>query len=223
MWFGWIVASNPLAGWWGKNKRTVYIVAAVIVVLYLFIGNNGGTKTKRVTMPKEYGSAGRELLVHAPGHPKNPIPLVLILHDDNAAAKNLDHDSGAGSVANSEDFAVAYPEAVGGLWRIDGPDSPDAQYIRDVVSFVADRKSKIDLNQVYIWGVGEGARLAQTTVCGGAKPVFAAVGVVGQFTQEPQSPCPARAPQERVAETKWNKKVSEALWKASEPHRLPTA
>lgn len=217
------MASNPLAGWWGKNKRTVYIVAAVIIVLWVFIGTNGGTKTKRVTMPKDYGSAGRELLVHAPGHPKKPIPLVLILHDDNVTAKSLDHDSRAGSVANDEDFAIAYPEAVGGLWRIGGPDSPDAQYIRDVIAFVADKKSKIDPNRVYIWGVGEGARLAQTVVCGGGKPIFAEVGVVGQFTQEPQSPCPGRAPQDRVAETKWNRKVSETLWKASSPRRLPAA
>jgi polyhydroxybutyrate depolymerase len=221
VWFGWTVASNPLAGWWGKNKRTVYIVAAVIIVLWVFIGHSGGTKTTRVSLPKDYGSAGRELLVHAPAHPGKPIPLVLILHDDNSDAKTLDKDSHAGSVANKRDFAVAYPEAVGGTWRIDGPDGADARYLRDVVSYVSAKKSKIDVSQVYVWGVGEGARLALTAVCGTGKPVFAAVGVVGQFTQEPQPACPGRAPEERVAETKWNEKVSEALWKASSPHRLP--
>ncbi|CAO5226810.1 PHB depolymerase family esterase [Frankia sp. AgKG'84/4] len=215
MWFGVIVASNPLAGWWGKNKRTAYIVLAVIVVLFVFVNRGGGAKTKRVEMPKDYGSAGRELLVHAPAHPKKPIPLVLILHDDNLDAKTLDHDSGAGSVANSRDFAVAYPEAVGGTWRIDSPDGADAQYLRDVVAYVSAKKSKIDPNRVYVWGVGEGARLALTTVCATGKPVFAAVGVVGQFAQEPQSPCGDRVPKVRAADIEWKKKVSEALWEAS--------
>ncbi|WP_261554033.1 PHB depolymerase family esterase [Frankia tisae] len=222
MWFGWIVASNPLAGWWGKNKRTVLIVGVVIVVLWVFIERGNGPKTKRVSMPKGYGSADRELLVHAPKDPRNPIPLVLILHDDNVDAKTLDHDSAAGSVANARNFAVAYPEAVGGTWRIDSPDGVDAAYLRDVVSYVSTKKTKVDPNHIYVWGVGEGARLALTAVCGGAKPIFAAVGVVGQFTQEPQSACPGRVAEARVAETDWDKKVSETLWTASAKHHLGT-
>ncbi|WP_308301552.1 PHB depolymerase family esterase [Frankia sp. AiPa1] len=214
------MASNPLAGWWGKNKRTVYIVAAVVVVAFVFVQRGGGPKTKHDTMPKDYGSAGRELLVHAPSNPKKPIPLVLILHDDNTSAKTLDHDSKAGKVANEKTFAIAYPEAVGGTWRIDSPTGPDAQYLRDVVTYVSTKKSEIDPKKIYIWGVGEGARLALMAVCDTGKPTFAAVGVVGQFTQEPRSPCAGRVPEARVAETDWTKKVSEALWKASSGHRL---
>lgn len=221
MWFRGTVAANPLAGWWGKNKRTGYIVAAVVVVLWVFIQHDSGPKTKRDAIPKGYGSSGRELYVHAPGSPRKPIPLVLILHDDNTSARTFDHDSKAGSVANEKTFAVAYPEAVGGTWRIDGPDGPDARYIRDVIDYVSTKKSKIDPNRIYIWGVGEGARLALTAVCSAGTPAFAVVGVVGQFTQEPQSPCAGRVPVERVAETDWDKKVSETLWKASSGHRLP--
>lgn len=220
MWFGWTVASNPLAGWWGKNKRTVYIVLAVVVVLWVFVGRGGGSKTKSAEIPKDYGSAGRELLVHAPGDPKKAIPLVLILHDNNAQAKDLDHDSGAGSVANSRDFAVAYPEAVGGTWRIDSPDGADARYLRDVVTFVSDKKSKIDPSRVYIWGEGEGARMALTAVCAPGQQVFAAIGVVGQFTQDPQAPCGDRVPKVRVADIDWGKKVSEQLWTESAKNKL---
>ncbi|ETA03622.1 plasmid partitioning protein [Frankia sp. CcI156] len=220
MWFGWTVVSNPLAGWWGKNKRTVLIVGVVIVVVWGYLGTRDRPKTQRVSLPGDYASAGRELLVQAPSDPANPLPLVLILHDDNADAKSLDRQSDAGKLANSRDFAVAFPEAVGGTWRIDGPEGADVRYLRDVVRFVSTKRTKVDPNRVYVWGIGEGARLALTAACAPGKPEFAAVGVVGQFDPEPGPTCQDRVPEGRAPEASWDRKVSETLWKFSSGHRL---
>ncbi|ORT47113.1 plasmid partitioning protein, partial [Frankia sp. KB5] len=79
---------------------------------------------------------------------------------------------------------------------------------------------KVDPNRVYVWGIGEGARLALTAACAPGKPEFAAVGVVGQFDPEPGPTCQDRVPEGRAPEASWDRKVSETLWKFSSGHRL---
>ncbi|ABW15866.1 MULTISPECIES: PHB depolymerase family esterase [Frankiaceae] len=212
MWFGWIVASNPLAGWWGKNKRNVIIAGVALVAIWWLVAANGRPKVERVTIPDGYPSADRELLVQAPSKPNDPLPLVIILHDDNTDASSLEHDSDASSLANRRDFALAFPEAVAGTWRLDDPNGADQQYLRDVVRYMDEERTDIDLNRIYVWGIGEGARLALLAACSPGPPVYAAVGVVGQFEAEPGPTCDNVTQHGRVAETDWDKKVSSTLW-----------
>ncbi|MEX5632947.1 plasmid partitioning protein [Parafrankia sp. FMc2] len=223
MWFGWIVASNPLAGWWGKNKKNVIIVGVALVAVWWLVAGRGRPEVEQVDIPDDYPSAGRELRVQAPSDPDEPLPLVIILHDDNADAKSLEEASDASSLASRRDFALAFPEAVAGTWRLDDPNGPDLQYLRDVVRFMDEERTDVDLDRVYVWGIGEGARLALLAACGPGDPVYAGVGVVGQFETEPGPTCDAVTPHGRVAETAWDDDVTDALWDFSHDKRRRSA
>lgn len=216
MWFGWIVVSNPLAGWWDKNKKKAIIAGVAVVVLWAFLATRDRTETEAVAIPEGYASADRELLVHAPAEPDNPLPLVIVLHDNNSDASAIERESDASSLSDRRDFALAYPEAVGGTWRIDPPDDADVQYVRDVIRFMDSERTDVDLNRIYVWGIGEGARLALTVACSSADPRVAAVGVVGQFDPEPQPTCEDRVPHGRVLQTGWDDDVTDTLWEFSE-------
>jgi polyhydroxybutyrate depolymerase len=213
VWFGWIVVANPLTGWWGKNKKKVIGGGVALVVIWGFVAANGNPKTTDELIPDRLASKGRELRVHADKKAKDPMPLVLVLHDDNTSATSVENDSKVASLADRKHFAVAFPEAVGGTWRVDGQ-GPDAQYLRDVVTYVSQDWTAIDPARVYIWGFGEGARMALAVACAGPTE-FAAIGVVGQFDPEPGPTCRDRVPEARVAEPSWDNKVTDSLWKFS--------
>src|SRR5262249_51174886 len=156
-----------------------------IVVVWGFLATRHSPKTERVTIPHGYASADRELLVHAPKDPRSPVPLVLVLPDDSMDASTLERESKASKLADRRHFAVAYPEPVAGSWRVDEPNGADAQYVRDVVRYLSEKRTAVDPDRIYIWGIGEGARLALRVACGSGPPGFASVGVVGQFDPEP--------------------------------------
>ncbi|OAA25646.1 polyhydroxybutyrate depolymerase [Frankia sp. EI5c] len=215
MWFGWSVASNPLAGWWGKNKKKAIIIGVALVAVWWLAAGRGHPEVERTAIPDGYPSAGREVLVQAPSDPDDPLPLVIILHDGNSDVETLERESKASSLANRRDLALAFPEAVAGTWRLDDPNGSDLQYLRDVVRFMDEKRTDVDPDRVYVWGVGEGARLALLAACGTGTPTFAAVGVVGQFETEPGPTCDSVTPHGRVAETKWDGDVTDALWKFS--------
>jgi polyhydroxybutyrate depolymerase len=213
------VVSNPLAGWWDKNKTKVLVAGAAILVVFVFVSFGDSPKTERVAIPKGYPSVDRELLVHAPKDPKSPVPLVLVLSDDNMDVKTIERESKASKLADRRHFAVAYPEPVAGTWRVDDPSGADAQYLRDVVRYLAEKRTAVDPDRVYVWGLGEGARMALTVACANRPPVFAAVGVVGQFDPEPGPTCRDRVPEARVASTGWSNDVTTKLWNFSKNQR----
>ncbi|WP_311984147.1 MULTISPECIES: PHB depolymerase family esterase [Parafrankia] len=191
------------------------IIGVVLVVVWWLAAGRGHPKVEKATIPDSYPSAGRELLVQAPSDPGDPLPLVIILHDDNSDAKTLEEGSKVSSLANRKDLALAFPEAVAGTWRLDDPKGADVQYLSDVVRYMDEKRSDIDLDRVYLWGMGEGARLALLAACTSATPIYAAVGVVGQFDTEPGPTCDNVTPHGRFAETEWDKGVTDALWKFS--------
>ncbi|MBX6390812.1 MAG: plasmid partitioning protein [Frankia sp.] len=199
-----------LTKWWGANKKKVLIGGIVIVVIWAWANGGSGPDTKVETIPDRYASADREVRVHAEKDADEPLPLVLVLHDNNTAAETLERDSDASRIADRRDFAVVYPEAVGGTWRVD-PNGPDAQYLRDVVSYLAEEWTAIDPNRVYVWGIGEGARLALAVGCADGSQ-FAAIGVVGQFDPEPGPNCEDRVPSARIREAAWDEDVTKDLW-----------
>ena len=209
------MVSNPLAGWWGKNKKKVIIGGVAVAAVWVLFSSGDTPKPETVTVPEDYPSANREVIVQAPGDPDNPLPLVIILHDNGMDAAAMERASEASSLANRRDFALAFPEAVGGTWRVDDPNGPDAQYVKDVIQFMDDERTDIDKDRIYIWGIGEGARLALTLACSDQSPGFAAVGVVGQFDPEPQPMCEDVVPIGRVTERSWDEDVTDTLWEFS--------
>jgi polyhydroxybutyrate depolymerase len=194
------------------------MIIAVVIVLAVSYGHRTPTvKTERTTIPAGYSSAGRELAVHADAKPGKPVPLVLVLHDDigDNNATMIEKASKASAVADQQKFALAYPEAVASKWQIN---DTDAQYLRDVVRYIAEKRSTIDMSRIYIWGIGEGGHMARAAACGSLdstqKPLFTAVGVVGP-AGPPVPVCPAQVPVETRADTKWNRDTTDALWEFS--------
>jgi polyhydroxybutyrate depolymerase len=217
MWFGWIVASNPIPALWGKHKKKIIIGGVVVVVLWGFLASRDKPETVSKTIPDGYASAGRELFVHAPGDPSDPVPVVLVLHDDSSTAAEIERESDASKLADRQDFAVVYPEAVGGMWRVPDPRGADTQYLRDVVQYVSG-EYKVDTKRVYIWGHGEGGLLALDAACSGTDRSFAAVAAVGKFEPAPAVACPAGVGKKLVPEEKWTEKITKNLWSFSKDY-----
>jgi polyhydroxybutyrate depolymerase len=204
------VAANPLTAWWGKHSKTVIIAVVAIFALYLFAHGSGSAKTSEKDMPTRYESKGRVLLVHAKRNSKKDVPLVLVLPDNNTKTKVFETDSGVSKLANRKNFALVYPEPVAGEWQVDAT-GPDAQYLMDIITYMSEDWTAVDSKRVYIWGLGEGARMALTLAC--ANPtVFAAVGVVGQFDPDPGPDCQNQIPIDRERKGSWNDDLSSDLW-----------
>ncbi|AEH11602.1 hypothetical protein FsymDg_4349 [Candidatus Protofrankia datiscae] len=214
MWFGCLVVSNPLKAGkqlWAKNRKRVLIIGAVLVVAWIYVSRSGNPDTERAKIPTGYLSAERELTVHADADPGKPLPLVLVLHDDNSDAGAIEKITEASTLADRRDFAVVYPEAVDGEWRLDDPQGADVQYLRDVVRYVSQERSKIDQSRIYIWGLGEGGRAALAVACAapdnGLK--FVAVATVGSVGQSPS--CSPETHVQHV-DGAWNERITRALW-----------
>ncbi len=220
VWFGCLVASNPLKAGkelWSKNRRRVLVAAGVVVVALAYGHHSPEVKTERAEIPAGYESAGRELAVHAEAKPEKPVPLLLVLHDDESDAATIEKDSKVSALADQQKFALVYPEAVASTWQTNGQ---DARYLWDVVRYVAKERSNIDMSRIYIWGAGEGGRLALTVACGpldpAQQPLFTAVGTVN--TVGPLPACPSRVHVKSVALApgrKWNEATTSELWKFS--------
>lgn len=205
--------ANPLSSIWSKNRRTIIIAVVVIVVLYVVAHGGKATKTTEQELPDSYASKGRVVLVHAKKKSKSPVPLVIVLSDDNTKTKVFETDTGVSTLADRKQFALVYPELLNGTWAV-GSSGADAQYLQDVISYVSDHWTKIDPSRIYIWGLGEGGRLALAVAC--ANPTkFAAIGVVGQFDPQPGPNCANQVPTDRENSAAWDDKVSSRLWSFS--------
>nr|MDT0664851.1 hypothetical protein [Micromonospora sp. DSM 115978] len=159
------MAPKAITDWWTKNRKKVIIAGVVIVVAWGYVVTSDRPDTTVETIPDGYASADRELLVHAARDSDDAKPLVLILHDNASSATEIENDSEASSYLRMRGAAVVYPEAVSGTWRVGDPRGADTQYLRDVVRYMADDYTAIDLSRVYVWGFGEGGRLAAELAC----------------------------------------------------------
>jgi polyhydroxybutyrate depolymerase len=207
------VAANPLSAWWKKNSKTAVIAVVVIAVLWTLAHGNGAAKTKEKEIPDQYASKGRVVLIHAKQKSKSAVPLVLVLSDDNTKTKVFETDSGASALADRKHFALVYPEPVASQWQVDA-NGADAQYLKDIIAYMSTNWTAVDTSRVYIWGLGEGARLALALAC--ANPAqFAAVGVVGQFDPDPGPNCDTEVPTDRERVATLDKNASARLWSFS--------
>jgi polyhydroxybutyrate depolymerase len=78
--------------------------------------------------------------------------------------------------------------------------------------FMADDYTKIDLSRVYIWGFGEGGRLAAEVACEESPRRFAAVGAVGRFDPVTGPRCADDMPHDWITVEDWNEDTTKALW-----------
>jgi polyhydroxybutyrate depolymerase len=212
------VATNPTE-WFKKNRRNVLVAVVVVAVLWSVAHGSGSPKTTEKELSDQYASKGRLLLIHAKTKAKNPVPLVLLLSDNNTKTKAFETDSDASTLADRKHFALVYPEPVASTWQVD-PNGADAQYLKDVISYMSTDWTKVDTSRVYIWGLGEGARLALALAC--ANPAqFAAIGVVGQFDPDPGPNCDTQVPTDRDRVATLDKAASSRLWTFSSSKTRP--
>jgi polyhydroxybutyrate depolymerase len=207
------VAANPFPAWWKKNRRTAVIAVVVIAVVWTFAHGSGSAKTTAKEIPDTYASKGRELLIHANQKSKSPVPLVLALSDDNTKTQVFETDSGASLLADRNHFALVYPEPVASQWQVDA-NGPDAQYLKDIIAYMSTSWTSVDTSRIYIWGLGEGGRLALALACANPSQ-FAAVGVVGQFDPDPGPNCDTQVPTDRDRVATMDKDASGRLWSFS--------
>jgi polyhydroxybutyrate depolymerase len=188
-------------------------VLLVVFAVYVKSRTAGAATSVETQLPPPYASAGRAVLVHAKRTGRGPVPLVVALSDDETKTGEFETDSGLSMLADHAGFAVVYPESLGGTWAV-GPTTPDARYIQDVVRYLSTSWTWVDPARVYLWGFGQGGRLALALAC--ANPTeFAAVGVVGAFSPPPGPDCSAQVPTDREESSSWHAHLSARLWSFS--------
>ena len=123
----------------------------------------------------------RRFVIHSPPirDANRRLPLVVDLH---GSTSNPDEEmllTGLDVIADSEEFMVVAPEALGGAWNIPfdpaGPD--DVAFVHDLVEHV-EATLPIDSRRVYVVGFSGGGRLASLLACVlcNRLAAFAAVG-----------------------------------------------
>lgn len=147
----------------------------------------------------------RKYILHLPaGHPTSkPLPLVIVLHGGGQNAFLGRYITGMNRVADTEGFAVLYPNGSGRYRRVlltwnggdccgysTGRKIDDSGYIADVVDHAV-ATGKFDPSRIYVAGFSNGAMLAYKFACEHSDKVAAIASVGGSMTgreQKPKSP-----------------------------------
>jgi dienelactone hydrolase len=141
---------------------------------------HGAFVTRRLTVPKGYGSAGRPFYVDERRQRGPAQPLVLILPGLNQSPARVEHATAATAFSEAEHFTLVYPIGQKEAWnagtccRRDSAD--DVGYLVDLVHYVA-TLTPVDLHRVYIWGFSNGGMMAWRAVCQ-TRNIFAGAGIM---------------------------------------------
>ena len=141
------------------------------------------------------GGVARHLIVHLPGGAATtPRPLVLNLHGSGGDAAQQEAFAGMDSVAEANQFIVAYPEgaiALGGgfAWNVPGQPllgggavptdaADDVAFFAQAIAFLQQRYA-IDPHRIFVTGMSGGARMTSQLGCDLATTVAAIAPVAG--------------------------------------------
>ncbi len=141
---------------------------------------HGNFVTRRLTVPKGYGSAGRAFYLHARRRAGPAEPLVLLLHGLGQVPASVERATAATAFSDTEHFALVYPIGEHGAWNAGTccrhDSANDVGYLVDLVRYVA-TLTPVDLHRVYVWGFSNGGMMAWRAVCQ-TRDVFAGAGVM---------------------------------------------
>jgi polyhydroxybutyrate depolymerase len=177
--------------------RAAWIVPILAVVTMLSTARaqiTPGASLQTITS----GGVERSYRLYVPdGYSGEAMPLVLNFHGSGGAPANQVATSGFDSLADREDFAVAYPAGVFAntvsqrSWNANvDPGVDDVQFVRDVIDDVA-AKVTIDTARIYATGMSGGGRMTSRLACAMADRLAAAAPVAG--LQYPDGCVPVRA------------------------------
>lgn len=143
-----------------------------------------GPATGLAAVSTETRVAGRKVLTLVPDHPDGPVPLVVALHGCDQSAADFAASTGLDALADSEGFALAFPEARAGpgnplgCWPWWDPENqrrggPETAWIVEVTRSMS---VPVDPRRIYVLGLSSGGAMA--VILGTVYPdVFAAMGV----------------------------------------------
>lgn len=105
-------------------------------------------------------------------------PLVITLHGNGQSAKQMERLTQWNAVAAQHGAVVAYPIAMGGRWRIFGPESPDVDFLLALIYALA-AEGLVDPARVFVNGYSGGAQMSWRFACQEPTRVVAAGFVAG--------------------------------------------
>ncbi|MGI8557516.1 MAG: alpha/beta hydrolase family esterase [Solirubrobacteraceae bacterium] len=132
-------------------------------------------------------SIPRTAVLHLPPnvHAGRALPLLIALHGANQNAAFFEPYSGFSRIADTERFAVLYPNAVGlhSFWNINDSDKSaanDVQFISDAIDAAASRAC-LDIARIYATGVSNGGGMAARLACQLSTRIAAIAPVAGGY------------------------------------------
>lgn len=129
----------------------------------------------------------RSFIVHLPSgySSNNQYPLVINLHGLNSNAAQQQNYSQFDLVADTANFIVVYPNAIGGSWVING--SSDADFIAHLIDTI---RSEYSCNScLFITGMSQGGFLTYKLACALNQEIKAIAVVSGNMSQNLQNTC----------------------------------
>lgn len=143
------------------------------------------------------GGVDRTYRLYQPAGLPPSAPLVVMLHGGFGSAKQAERSYGWDELADSEKFAVVYPNGSHRAWNANGGGCcgrsardgvDDVAFISATVADIA-KNVRIDSARIYATGMSNGAIMSYTLACN--TQIFAAIGPVSGTQLDPcQSPHP---------------------------------
>jgi polyhydroxybutyrate depolymerase len=126
------------------------------------------------------GGLDRTYRVHKPPGLPASAPLVVMLHGGFGSGEQAERAYGWDQLADTEKFAVAYPDGIARAWNVHGccgqPSTEgidDVGYITSMVDEIS-RSIGTDRSRIYATGISNGGMMSYTLACN--SDVFAAIG-----------------------------------------------
>jgi len=122
------------------------------------------------------------------------LPLLLALHGFNGTGSGMEAYTGLSSLANSQKFIAAYPDARGRQWAIHDRGPRGMGEIEFIRRLIADSEKRfcIDRARVFVVGVSNGGGEAARIACALSDKLRGVALVAGQYGNLP--PCAAERP-----------------------------
>jgi predicted esterase len=164
----------------GTAASPVPLRAAVPLPLPESASVQDGFLTRRLEVPRGYGSAGRPFYLRSRAMGGPAEPLVLLLHGLYQTPSEVEEATGAAVYSVAQHFTLAYPIGEHESWDAGSccrnNTANDVGYLVDLVRYIA-TLTPVDLHRVYIVGFSNGGMMAWRAVCQ-THDVFAGAGVM---------------------------------------------
>lgn len=118
-------------------------------------------------------------------------PLLLALHGFTQSGQTMMQFSGFNELADANQFAVAYPDAVNTSWNVGvsgGSTADDVGFLTALIDSVA-VKTAVDRNRVYATGFSNGGFMSYRMACEAADKIAAIAAVSGTMTENTLTNC----------------------------------